>query len=394
MGRFLIAEQWLFELTASILCISSVAEVSESEENAVFPTLKSLVNTVPTEIVNSNDIPASEIIITSDTSNSDDTSEPNNDTKSSLSVKGGQGLIQELFTPELSLQESNIIQNHVIEISETGGPGKSNIDEASQHLAQLCDKAFDAEDGANRANQEEILCWAIYGKDFRVQFNDIIKNSGGKIGEKKARSLLYDSITKQLSIIRKKRSQKLDNARHQNSETAVKSLPEEEIRSNVLRRVSDGSENSLVETIAHLIEVSLYQLPIEHDVEVIRGERQSIASKNQKVLEEISSRGDRPDLMIRASLKRKQNEIVYVESGKWVSTDQKIRDDHNKLAKLCSHGYNEIVKGKLRKVYIAFGINIAGSKFILSGLIQEESIKYYMPIIEAKIPFHDESVEK
>ncbi|CAG8737957.1 10607_t:CDS:2 [Dentiscutata erythropus] len=112
-----------------------------------------------------------------------------------------------------SLQESNI--NHTIGISETGGPGKSNIDEASQHLAQLCDKAFDAEDGANRANQEEILCWSIYGKDFRVQFNKIIKNSRGKIGEKKARSLLYDSITKQLSIIRKKRSQELDNVGHQ-----------------------------------------------------------------------------------------------------------------------------------------------------------------------------------
>ncbi|CAH1767044.1 3522_t:CDS:1, partial [Entrophospora sp. SA101] len=214
-------------------------QLQDDARSAVFPTLKSLVNTVPTEIVNSNDIPASEIIITSDTSNSDDTSEPNNvsvsdvsnnvsnsdepnnvsasdisdntlnsdvcleemksrvsdipltqcfaspipaetisleekeeneflnlqykdqvskeiterirekklqdqekiitsqDTKSSLSVKGGQGLIQELFTPELSLQESNIIQNHVIEISETGGPGKSNIDEASQHLAQL-----------------------------------------------------------------------------------------------------------------------------------------------------------------------------------------------------------------------------------------------------------------
>ena len=133
------------------------------------------------------------------------------------------------------------------------------------------------------------------------------------------------------------------------------------IRSNVLRRVSDGSENSLVETMAHLIEASLYQLPIEYDVEVIRGKRQSIASKNQKILEEISSRGDRPDLMIRASLKRKQNEIVYIESGKWASTDQKIRDDHNKLARLCSHGYNEIVKGRLRKVYIAFGINIAGN---------------------------------
>ena len=49
----------------------------------------------------------------------------------------------------------------------------------------------------------------IYGKDFRIQFKVIIKNSEGKIGEKKARSLLYDSITKQLSIIRKKRSQEL-----------------------------------------------------------------------------------------------------------------------------------------------------------------------------------------
>ncbi|CAG8776559.1 5618_t:CDS:2, partial [Acaulospora morrowiae] len=59
------------------------------------------------------------------------------DTKSSLSVKGRQGLIQELFTSEPSLQESNIIQNHVTEISEIGGPRKSNIDEASQYLAQL-----------------------------------------------------------------------------------------------------------------------------------------------------------------------------------------------------------------------------------------------------------------
>ncbi|CAG8651967.1 8930_t:CDS:2, partial [Paraglomus brasilianum] len=46
------------------------------------------------------------------------------DIKSSLNVKGGQVLIQKLFTPEPSLQESNIMQNHVTEISETGGPGK------------------------------------------------------------------------------------------------------------------------------------------------------------------------------------------------------------------------------------------------------------------------------
>ncbi|KAF0410770.1 hypothetical protein F8M41_008268 [Gigaspora margarita] len=123
-------------------------------------------------------------------------------------------LKQELFFPETtdSLGETNELsteQNHVNKISETAGPGKSNIDEASQHLAQLCDKAFDAEYGANRANQEEILCWCLYPKDYKIQLNEIIENSEGKFGEKKARSLLYDSITNHLSILRKKRSQEL-----------------------------------------------------------------------------------------------------------------------------------------------------------------------------------------
>ncbi|RGB22060.1 hypothetical protein C1646_776711 [Rhizophagus diaphanus] len=52
------------------------------------------------------------------------------------------------------------------------------IDEVSQHLAQLCDKAFDAEDKANRANQKEILCWYLYVKDFIIQLNGIIESSG------------------------------------------------------------------------------------------------------------------------------------------------------------------------------------------------------------------------
>ena len=32
-----------------------------------------------------------------------------------------------------------------------------SIDKASQHLAQLCDKAINVKDKANRANQKEIL---------------------------------------------------------------------------------------------------------------------------------------------------------------------------------------------------------------------------------------------
>ncbi|CAG8631211.1 476_t:CDS:2, partial [Acaulospora morrowiae] len=137
-------------------------------------------------------------------------SEANSKCKKSLGK-----LKRELFTPELSSQEPSIEQYHATEISETLCPGKvtsgdnSSIDKASQHLAQLCDKAFDAEDRANRANQKEILCWSLYSKDFRIQLNEIIENSGGKIGEKKARGLLYDSITEQLNLLRKQISQEL-----------------------------------------------------------------------------------------------------------------------------------------------------------------------------------------
>ncbi|RIA79467.1 hypothetical protein C1645_840594 [Glomus cerebriforme] len=98
--------------------------------------------------------------------------------------KGVDKFKQELFAPELPSQ-------------------------ASQHLAQLYDKAFNAEDGANYANQEEILCWCLYVKDFRIQLNEIIENSDGKFGKKKARSLLYDSIIKHLNLLRKQRSQEL-----------------------------------------------------------------------------------------------------------------------------------------------------------------------------------------
>ncbi|GES95603.1 hypothetical protein GLOIN_2v1488957 [Rhizophagus clarus] len=116
----------------------------------------------------------------------------------------------ELFnSPSETDSPSSINHNIMTEVSETARPKKftcDGIDETSHHLAQLCDKAIDAEDRANRANQEEILCWCLYWKDFR---NQLIRNGGSKFGEKKARSILYDTITGQLSIPRKKRSQEL-----------------------------------------------------------------------------------------------------------------------------------------------------------------------------------------
>ena len=56
-------------------------------------------------------------------------------------------------------------------------------------LAQLFDKATNAEYYATKANQEETLCWINYGKEFVIQYNDLIKNSNGKIGEKKAKGM-------------------------------------------------------------------------------------------------------------------------------------------------------------------------------------------------------------
>ncbi|CAB4381590.1 unnamed protein product [Rhizophagus irregularis] len=127
--------------------------------------------------------------------------------------KGMDELKHELFNPPSETDSpSSINHNIMTEVSETARPEKftcDGIDEASHHLAQLCDKAIDAEDRANRANQEEILCWCLYWKDFRNQLDELIRSGGGKFGEKKARSILYDTITEQLSILRKKRSQEL-----------------------------------------------------------------------------------------------------------------------------------------------------------------------------------------
>src|SRR5437763_17204448 len=54
-------------------------------------------------------------------------------------------------------------------------------------LAQLFDKADDAEYGAIRANQEEILRWYYYGKEILTQVTVIVQDGKGKIGEKRQR---------------------------------------------------------------------------------------------------------------------------------------------------------------------------------------------------------------
>jgi hypothetical protein len=72
-------------------------------------------------------------------------------------------------------------------------------------LAQLFNKATDAEYDAIHVNQEKILYWYYYGKKFITQVNETMKNS--KIGEKKVKGIIYDKMLKDLSILCKKRSE-------------------------------------------------------------------------------------------------------------------------------------------------------------------------------------------
>ncbi|CAG8704968.1 563_t:CDS:2 [Cetraspora pellucida] len=77
-------------------------------------------------------------------------------------------------------------------------------------LAQLFDKADDAEYGAICANQEEILHWYYYGKEFLTQVSVIVQDGKGKIGKKKAKGIIYDKMLEHLSILRKQRSEETE----------------------------------------------------------------------------------------------------------------------------------------------------------------------------------------
>lgn len=167
---------------------------------------------------------------------------------------------------------------------------------------------------------------------------------------------------------RKDKAQELGRGRKRQSTNSnnITDTLLQEIKRNILHKISKASENALVDVVARLMEASIYQMPIDLDIEVTRNDRQSNASKKRKNRQVSGSRGNKPDLMIRAFFRQKWNEIAYVESGKWKSTGTKAHDDHNKLARFTSDGYTDMSKktkkDELYKFCIVFGINITGKK--------------------------------
>ena len=96
---------------------------------------------------------------------------------------------------------------HETEISATAR--RPNCSSSLLDLAKLFDKATDAEYRTKKANEEEILCWVNFGKEFMVHFSELVENSNGKIGEKKAKGIIYDEMLEHLATIREKRSKEM-----------------------------------------------------------------------------------------------------------------------------------------------------------------------------------------
>ncbi|GES94916.1 hypothetical protein GLOIN_2v1791032 [Rhizophagus clarus] len=76
-------------------------------------------------------------------------------------------------------------------------------------LVQLFNKMDDTEYDTIYANQEEILHWYYYGKEFLTQVSMIIQYRKDKIGEKKAKEIIYDKMLEYLSILQKQRSEEI-----------------------------------------------------------------------------------------------------------------------------------------------------------------------------------------
>ncbi|CAG8670533.1 6098_t:CDS:2, partial [Acaulospora colombiana] len=67
----------------------------------------------------------------------------------------------------------------------------------------------------------------------------------------------------------------------------------QETKRNTLREISKSSENALVDIIKRLVEATVYQMPVDIDIEVTRNDCQSAASKKRKV---AGSRVNKPRL--------------------------------------------------------------------------------------------------
>ncbi|CAG8733166.1 22256_t:CDS:2, partial [Cetraspora pellucida] len=156
---------------------------------------------------------------------------------------------------------------------------------------------------------------------------------------------------------------------------------------------NQSERNFLTQVIEPLLSVALYDLPVDVTYE-LKGELQSRANQDYKSRNtKTSAIGDRPDIMFTVKISEKALELLYIESGRCITTEKKVSSDHTKLIRLCKSGYNFVTTQKRLKdnkeicsFLTILGINITGKHMKIYGLQRKNNIYFYFPIVEADIP--------
>ncbi|RIB08158.1 hypothetical protein C2G38_2212403 [Gigaspora rosea] len=117
--------------------------------------------------------------------------------------KKGEALIQEILLEKNHInenlssdQKSTCITNaEASSLRETLDNCESRPYRA-KNIINLYQNACNAEESAMKANQEEILCWCLYAKEFKDLVGDFMTKYN--VSEKKAKGLVYGFIIEQL----------------------------------------------------------------------------------------------------------------------------------------------------------------------------------------------------
>ncbi|RIA88677.1 hypothetical protein C1645_825964 [Glomus cerebriforme] len=130
-------------------------------------------------------------------------------------------------------------------------------------LVQLFDKADDAKYGTIRANQEEILRWYYYGKEFLTQISVIVQDGKGKIGEKKAKGIIYDKMLKYLlkkqDCVSQKSPIKTYKGKFRKLMNSISELTNDKVQ-NIIDNFSKHNDNdntNVKEASSHITEISV-----------------------------------------------------------------------------------------------------------------------------------------
>ncbi|CAB4429816.1 unnamed protein product [Rhizophagus irregularis] len=113
-----------------------------------------------------------------------------------ISTKNGQALIQEISHNLAESATSSSIQENGSTCALSPNPPEISLISGKENIICLYQRASDAEGFIMKANQEEILSWYLYAKEFLIIVKDIMAND--RVGEKKAKGQIYDFIVQQL----------------------------------------------------------------------------------------------------------------------------------------------------------------------------------------------------